>query len=444
MKSLFSDPELEGLAPEEQTFKHRSGSVYSSAALISGTTIGAGILALPAVTLPVGVLPSTAVMLGAWLYMVVSGLLIAEANLQAMRQTGRTDLGLLATIQDSLGKGGAAVAGVAYIFIHYALLVAYVARGGDILATGLARVSRAVGWLPSVSPSVLLSGSLSVPLWWGHVAFAVLLGSFLYVSSERWIGWINSALVVIAIAAFASLLLLVAGQADIANLEPQHWENASAVIPVMFVAFVYQNVVPVVARQLNGDDQKVRQSIWIGAAVPLVMFALWNAVILAAIPLSVQSLYLNEGASGVLLDPVELLRVGATDVRLGAAISIFSELAIATSFIGFVFGLLSVFQDIFASTTIGRSEKPISYLLVFLPPLLFSFLDPNLFFAAIDYAGAFGNSVLFGIIPALMVWKLRDSSSPLVPGGKGLLIGMIVIAVSVIVQNVWLKLSAFS
>ena len=38
--------------------------------------------------------------------------------------------------------------------------------------------------------------------------------------------------------------------------------------------------------------------------------------------------------------------------------------------------------------------------------------DPSLFFQAIDKAGAFGVSTLFGLLPALMVLAQRASESP--------------------------------
>ncbi|MEL7332581.1 MAG: aromatic amino acid transport family protein [Cyanobacteria bacterium J06560_2] len=419
MKHLFSNVELEG-----NVLKHRPGSVLYSAALIAGTTIGAGILAVPAVTLPVGIVPSTVVMVGAWLYMVVSGLLIAEANLQAMQKTGRADLGLLATIQGSLGTKGAIASGIVYIFIHYALLVAYIARGGDILAAALENFD---DWLSWMQP---------IPLGWGHVAFAVLFGGVLYWGSERQVSWLNSALVSVVIVAFVGLVALVVGQADFASVEVQHWEQAISVIPVMFVAFVYHNVVPVVTTQLEGNGEKVRRAIWLGALVPLVMFALWNGVILASVGQAVEAL---EG-----VDPIELLRTGTAHPWLGIAVSVFSEFAIATSFIGFVLGLLSVFEDIFSQRMVGdnllgNNRKFFFYTLILLPPLLLSFLDPNIFYQAIDFSGAFGSSLLFGIVPALMVWRLRESlfpSVPLVGGGKVLLVGMIAISTGVVVQNI--------
>lgn len=58
-----------------------AGSVLGAVALILGSTIGAGILALPAVAAPAGFGPSTAVLVGCWLLLSLDALLIAEVNL---------------------------------------------------------------------------------------------------------------------------------------------------------------------------------------------------------------------------------------------------------------------------------------------------------------------------------------------------------------------------
>ena len=213
-------------------------------------------------------------------------------------------------------------------------------------------------------------------------------------------------------------------------------------LPFMFVAFVYQNVVPVITKKLDGNRPKIRQSIWLGSLVPLVMFALWNAVILAAIPLEAQ----QAGSIDSVTDPLEWLRTSGVHPNLGLAVAIFSELAIATSFIGFVFCLLDVFEDIFKPNLIQQYRKLFFYSLTFIPPLLLSLINPNIFYQAIDFAGAFGISILFGIIPALMVWKLRRidaSSKPLLPGGQLLLFVIGAIALSVIIQSVVIKFSTF-
>ncbi|MEL7246728.1 MAG: aromatic amino acid transport family protein, partial [Cyanobacteria bacterium J06573_2] len=91
---LFSNLSFDG-----NKLVHKPGSVLGSTALIAGTTVGAGILALPAVTLPSGVLPSTALLIGVWLYAVLSALLIAEVTLNGMRYKGRASNGLLAMVE---------------------------------------------------------------------------------------------------------------------------------------------------------------------------------------------------------------------------------------------------------------------------------------------------------------------------------------------------------
>ena len=58
----------------------KEGSLGAAVALVTGTTVGAGILALPAVSLASGALPSTVALVGCWAYMTSTGLLIAEVN----------------------------------------------------------------------------------------------------------------------------------------------------------------------------------------------------------------------------------------------------------------------------------------------------------------------------------------------------------------------------
>ena len=57
------------------------GTVIGSAALVAGTTVGAGILALPAKTLAAGLAPTATPLIGGWLFMAATGLLIAEVDL---------------------------------------------------------------------------------------------------------------------------------------------------------------------------------------------------------------------------------------------------------------------------------------------------------------------------------------------------------------------------
>ncbi len=411
---LFSNMEISS----DGTY-HQPGSVLGSTALIAGTTVGAGILALPAVTLPSGIIPSTVLLVLVWLYTLISGLLIAEVTLNGMRQQGRASNGLLAMVENTLGKIGARFAGGAYLFLHYTLLVAYITQGGEILLSAVIKF-----WGVQVN----------LPVWVGTTAFALLLGGIMYFGREKLVEKINNAFVVVVIASFAGLLLLAGQQVKVSQFVFQDWTALPPAISVMLVALFYHNVIPVIATQLEGDAKKVRQSILIGSGIPLLMFLAWNAVILGSIsPDKLQEFTAN----GNIFDPLQILRSGSAGKWLGVLVLVFSEFAIATSFIGFVYGLLDFFKDVINPT----STRLLQYGLVLLPPMGLSVLNPNIFFTALDYAGTFSTSILGGIIPALMAWKQRETNSittptRLVPGGNAILIVMLGLAIVLIVKEI--------
>ncbi|WP_371411454.1 amino acid permease [Nostoc linckia] len=426
MKAVFKDSEqvtrfFSHLQFDGDKLNHQPGSVLGSTALIAGTTVGAGILALPAVTLPSGILPSTFGLIAVWLYALISGLLIAEVTLNTMRQEGRLGISLLGVVEKTLGKVGARVASSAYLFMHYALLVAYITQGGEILGNAIATFWGMQNLLPT---------------WVGTTAFTLIFGGVMYVGREKFVEKLNSVFVAIVIVSFLGLLLLAGGQVKSSQFLTQNWSALGSAVSVMCVAMFYQNIVPVVVTQLEGDVSKIRRSIFIGSLIPLIMFLAWNAVILASVS---QDVLHSTSTGKTFFDPLEILRAGGAGEWLGVLVSVFSEFAIVTSFIGFVYGLLDLFKDIFVIAPGKVFTRLPLYSLVLFPPMTFGTLNPTIFFTALDYTGTFSISVLGGIIPALMTWKQRQKQKnsnsihqSLVPGGKLTLIAMIAVALFLI------------
>ncbi|WP_445638774.1 amino acid permease [Nostoc sp. DSM 114161] len=430
MKAVLKDSEqvtrfFSHLQFDGNKLNHQPGSVLGSTALIAGTTVGAGILALPAVTLPSGILPSTFGLVAVWLYALISGLLIAEVTLNTMRLEGRPSIGLLGVVEKTLGKLGARIASSAYLFMHYALLVAYITQGGEILGTAIANLWGVQNLLPT---------------WVGTTAFTLIFGGVMYVGREKFIEKLNSAFVAIVIVSFLGLLLLAGGQVKSSQFFTQNWSALGSAVSVMCVAMFYQNIVPVVVTQLEGDVRKIRRSILIGSLIPLIMFLAWNAVILASVS---PDLVNNTSVGKTVFDPLQILRAGGAGEWLGVLVSVFSEFAIVTSFIGFVYGLLDLFKDIFLIAQGKVSTRLPLYSLVLFPPMTLGTLNPSIFFTALDYTGTFSISVLGGIIPALMTWKQRQEQKnsnsihqPLVPGGKLTLIAMIAVALVLMIRQI--------
>jgi tyrosine-specific transport protein len=259
-----SDGSLEG-SPAAVT-----GSVFGAVTLITGTSVGAGILALPATTAPAGFVPSAVVMGLSWGFLLLEALLLAEVNVALMmrqRQTGEKlhseVLSLRTMAEQTLGPLGGAFTTVTYLMLSYTLLVAYIAKSGE-----------------------MLSLMFNVPISFGAAVFTFAFGGIICFGGNHTVDDINQALTTLLVGFF---LLIVAGgmsAADWSGLEHMDWAMAPQTIPIMILALVYHDLTPVLCAHLGGDKDRIRKSIVLGSMVPLVMFLLWDAVALCLMPVS--------------------------------------------------------------------------------------------------------------------------------------------------------------
>ena len=102
----------------------------------------------------------------------------------------------------------------------------------------------------------------------------------------------------------------------------------------------------------------------------------------------------DDGSLGT--DPLKILQ---EDPGVGTYIMAFSLLAVATSFIGFVLGLVDFVADGMKLPTNTRSLLP--FALTLAPPSIFALLYPDVFLKALDLAGTYGVLAFFGVLPAI-------------------------------------------
>lgn len=422
---LYSTIDPDALESDNQAV-YKEPSLFNAIVLVAGTTIGAGILALPAVTQPVGFVPSTAVLLGCWLYMVATGLLVAEVTLADMSSSGRRATSLRSMSTKTLGGVGSAISSFAFVIVHVGLIIAYISRGGELLC--------------SIIPDLASNRALA------STAFTVGFGGLVYATKGTdALELANNVFASIVLASFFALMACALPSAEAHRLfDVANWQSTSQIVPTMLLSLVYHNVVPTVCAQLEGDRDKITTAIIGGSFIPFLMFVLWNGAILAAVP---------PGISGV--DPLEVLRASG-GTALSTGVIAFSLSAIVTSFIGFVLALTDFMKD--ALSEPGQSEAEETQLsrfrdfaLTLVPPLAIALYDPSLFFQALDKAGAFGVSLLFGLLPAWMCLAQRANEplvlinkpgflggyqrGPMVFGGIAMLAGIGGVALAVIAQN---------
>ena len=108
----------------------KQGNVLGGALLVAGSCIGAGMLALPIVTGMSGFFCSTILFLLAWGFMTSTALLLVEAN-----GWFHEKINFLSLLDHTIGRSFKAVGWITYLFLFYALLVAYISGTGTLFAS---------------------------------------------------------------------------------------------------------------------------------------------------------------------------------------------------------------------------------------------------------------------------------------------------------------------
>ncbi len=388
------------------------GSIFGGVLLVSGCCIGAGMLGLPVLSAMAGFQPSIAMFLISWLFMTCTGLLLLEVNLWF-----HDEVNIISMAGRTLGFLGKCVAWSLFLFLFYCLMVAYVAGSGELCVDLFQQFSGV-----AISP------------WIGSLFFTGVLGILLYIGT-RAIDHFNRLLMVGLIATYVALVILGGSHVNGKLLEHQDWALAPLVLPVMIVSFGFHNLVPSLATYLNRDVKRLKRTIVIGSSIPLFIYLVWEWLILGLAPI--------EGPGGFR----ELLSEGQLATHaLKSVVGIswivniaqyFAFFALITSFVTVALSFVDFLID-----GLQLKKKPagrlIACFLALTPPFLFALMHPGVFLTALNYAGGIGAVILFGILPAAMVWSGRyhkglGQQKPLVPGGKAVLVLVILFSCAVLI-----------
>jgi len=385
----------------------KKGSILGSILLIAGSCVGAGMLGLPVSTAMGGFQPTVLLFFVSWLFMMTTGLLLLEVNLYF-----KTEVNLITMADKTLGKIGQVATWLLFLFLFYSIMVSYTAGSGELVAdfvedfTGVS-IPRSLG-------SVISIGFFGIIIYFGTFA----------------VDQLNRILMSGLIVTFFMLLYLGMPSVDNQLLSHVDWFDSIWALPVMVISFGFHNLVPSLTTYLNFDAKRMRLSIIIGSAIPFVAYIFWEWLILGLIPYENFVGALNQGNM-----VTHTLKEVVGKSWVVEVAQYFAFFAIVTSFIGVALSFVDFLADGFHIKK-TRSGKLLLCSLALGPPLFFALLYPSLFIVALKYAGGFGANILFGVLPALMVWsgryyyKLWDKK--LVPGGKVMLSGVILFALLIV------------
>lgn len=376
---------------------HSKFSTFSGVLLVSGTCIGAGMLALPIVTGFSGFLPSMAINFICWLFMLITGLLFLEATLWMKDRSN-----VLSMASRFFGPVGKWIGGITFLFLYYCLEVSYIAGGTPIFASQL----QSLGFQFSGYSVYLL--------------FACLFGAIVFLGA--WV--IDRVNFILMIALALSYVLLIAvGSTGVKSyfLTRQNWGIFLLAAPTLFSAYGYHNIIPSLSTLMHRDVKQLRLAIILGTTIPFVVYAIWQWMIIGTIS---EREIAEAAAAGIPVTQVLHDITGHPWVSfLG---TYFGYFALITSFLGVSLSMVDFLADGLSVDSHSHGWKRVALCLcVFIPPALFAASHPGIFLEALGVAGGFGEAILNGIFPIAMVWigryHLGLTSQYQIGGGKILL-----------------------
>ena len=370
--------------------------VASTAMLITGNTIGAGMLVLPDLAAGPGMMLSTSIFVGAFVMNLISGLVLAEVAINQHDTSGSDVPSSFKEFADAnLNSSSAAnvIAGIS-VFVNSLVYAFNFAKVGEVGAATF-----------GISPDIMSM------IWAVGCVGLTATQSFSNLSN------ITSVFVTGLFVSFAGLLL--PGLAHMSDpmsvfMTPgtsiDVLSSAGSLAPVVLMSLIYQNIVPTVTKILNYDRTKTTIALTLGSFIPLLMYLAWTFAVLG----------------------------GGVDTSVGLdgpLMTIFSLSTIAGSSIGCQMSLSEEFDTFLKQPKIiqesdeaapSNNDDTFSIPAV-LASIAVTVIASNFFAddltSTLKVAGSFGSPLLYGAIPVAMAYTQRkdqtNNSKNLLPGGMG-------------------------
>jgi tyrosine-specific transport protein len=389
--------------------------LMGSILLVVGTSIGAGMLALPIATAQLGFVGSLILLFICWCVMAAGAFLLLEVNLWMPLNSNINTMA-----RSTIGPIGQIISWVTFLLLLYSVLCAYIGGGSDLFR------------------HMLISGGMDLPAWTTAILFTFIFGSVVYLGI-RSVDYVNRGLMFLKFGAYFVLILMLMPLVSYAKLSDgslKHITSATA-ITVTMTSFGFGTIVPSLRIYLEGHISNLKKTILIGSLIPLVCYIAWDLVIMGVVPISGEHglfslLHSDNSTSGL----VNALSVASSSHSINFFVDLFTSVCVLTSFLGVSLCLTDFWADALQLEKKGWNNFAITAL-TFLPPLVTVLFFPGIFVTALKYAGIYC-IILLILLPAWMVWmgrykhKQTHGSMFTVPGGKILLGGLIVFSCVII------------
>lgn len=364
--------------------------------IVAGTTIGAGMLAMPLSAAPLGFLGSVLGLFALWVLMYMSATLMVKCSLET--SPGQSIAWIVGEVFGPLSKH--ALTFVLIIFLN-ALLAAYLEGGTSILQS----------YFQDVNPIFL------------KLLFLIVLGLPAIIGTH-WIDQHNRLLFGVMLILFIVMIGFLMPHVSLQNLLPYNISQPATwavVLPVFFTSFGFHASIPSLIQYCGNDEDQLRFVMFWGSLIPCILYLIWLMVTQGVLPMegALSFASLNEGDIGGLAN---LLGRVTSSPSIHIFSTLFAFLAIATSFLGVSVGLFDLIDERLSLPRFGIG------ILTFAPSLIWSLISQDGFVAILKYAAIF-LSLLAVVAPAFVLMKMKQ-------GKLGLNLVMLLFGILIIILGV--------
>lgn len=382
-------------------------SILGGSMIIAGTAVGAGMFSIPMVTSGVWFSGSIVLLIYTFICMLLSGLMILEANMNYPAGASFHTM-----VKDLLGSGWNTINTLSITFVLYILTYAYISAGSSIITENISQY-------------------VQVPQALSGFVFAVVIAFFVWLSTravDRLSTILIGGMVITFVMSIGGMVTTASPLVLFDQYENSHSEYlpyALAALPYLLTSFGYHGNVPGLVKYYNKDSRSVMLSLVYGAGITVTIYILWQYAIQGNIPRSSFIAIRENGNNiGALLNQ---MNISAQSSFISQFLTLFSYMALASSFLGVSLGLFDFIADFFKFNDSHQGRFK-SVIITFLPPTVLGLAFPDGFIYAIGFAGL-AATIWAVIVPAMMARASRKrfpNNSYRTPGGS-FVIGFVIL-----------------
>ena len=358
--------------------------------IVTGTEVGAGILALPIITAKLGFFLSAIIMFIAWCLMTYTALLIADISLSMPKGSSFTSIA-----KQTLGLPGAVITWTISVLLMYCISVAYISAAA------------------STFNNLLTNFSYDICA----IVFVVTLGGIVVIGTLA-VDMVNRILLIIKIVFLVASSFFLLQYLDISNLMTRPLETGRSLaiaIPIIITSFASHIIIPTLTQYLDKDAKALFRVIFYGTLIPLLLYLLWLASILGMLPLYgdisfMNSIFNNTSITSANVgNMLQALDQKITTTMATISLTAFANISVITSYLGVSLAFFHFNIDSYNLRCHTKiSEKFIAIVLTFIIPLCINIISPNFFINAISYVGICIGA-LFLTMPCLIAYQLSKT-----------------------------------